>query len=151
MSSLYARTQIENFITTNLPTENLIDLTGEYDNVKDLVAKAGITGRDPWLGIQYVGSEEIPVTVDSNNSQGYYREVGVVYLHVVAVSQLGVAGVIIPRAEEIRKQFRGQRLGELVILGVSTPDFNDGATLRFEGGYTAAAVRIEYRRDFALS
>lgn len=42
MSSTYVRTQIENFIGTSLPSENLIDLTADYDDINDLVNDEGL-------------------------------------------------------------------------------------------------------------
>lgn len=150
MSSKYVRDQITSFITTNLPTETQVDLAGEFENLKDMLAHFSINPRDPWLGVQYVGEAEIPVTIDADNVHGKYRELGIVFLHIVEVAKLGVAANIINRAEEIRTQFRGQRIGDLVIQSVGVPNFSSGATLQFEGGYTSAAVTIEYRRDFNI-
>ena len=88
--------------------------------------------------------------MDSTNTQGYYREVGVVFLHIVSLASLGVADSIIDRAETIRSAFRGKRLGEIVILSVGVPNFQDGSTLQFDGGYSSATIDIDYRRDFAI-
>lgn len=150
MSSVYVRQQIETFIGTALPTENLVDLTGEFEDLRSLLARHSINANTPWLGIQYIGNEEIPIDVRGTNTRGKYREIGAVYLHVVGKSQVGIAATLLTRAETIRSAFRGQRIGTVLIEAVSPPNFDAGATLQFEGGWTAASVILSYQRDLDL-
>jgi len=150
MSSSYVRSQITTFIGTNLASENLIDLTGEYKDIDDVIADASLTYKDPWLGMQFVGSEDVPINVGANNSAGCYREVGVVLLHVVSQAKGSASTDIIARAETIRDAFRGQRINDIVVEEVTPPNFERGATLDFESGYIAATVMISYQRDLNL-
>lgn len=152
MSSSYVRDQVKAFITANLIAQepNIIDLTGEFESIRDLVARYGLSHGDNWLGLQFIGSEELPISVSSTNTKGCYREIGAIYLHIVAQAKLGVANGILARSEIIRNTFRGQRIGDIVIEGVTPPNFEDGATLEFDGGYTAASVILNYERDLNL-
>lgn len=149
MSSVYVRDQITNFITSN-SVEKVVDLTGEFGELRDMLSQAGVNGQDTWIGLQFVGSEEIPVDILSTNSKGKYRESGVIYLHIVDIARLGVHNAILPRAEALRSLFRGQRIGTILIEAVSPPNFGGGVTLSFSGGYTAALVQIDYQRDLDL-
>jgi hypothetical protein len=116
----------------------------------DMVIAAGITTNDPWLGLDFIGGEEIPITLASDNAQGKYRETGTIYFHVVDVAKLGVSGSILTRAETLRDLLRGRRIGQMIIESVSPPNFGGGATLSFEGGYMAAAFFVSFERDFEL-
>ena len=147
MSSLAVRTAIKSFITTNNPTENFIDLSGQYATIEELIADNGLTPDDPWLGLEFIGSDEQPITLAATNDEGKYRESGAIYFHVVDVAKLGVSDSILARAEAIRDTFRGQRIGDILIESVSPPNFGNGATLNFEGGYMAASFFVAYRTD----
>ena len=147
MSSKYVRDEIKSFIDAN-SAEPLIDLTGEFDNIKDLVIKAGLQRQDPWVGIQFIGSDEIPITVGSTNVQGKYRESGSIYIHVVDVAKLGAADAILNRSEALRDLLRGQRIGNRIVIESVTPtNFGEGATLSFEGGYTSGSFLVGYEYD----
>lgn len=150
MSSVYVRDEIADFITAELASETLVDLTGEFENLRDLLARHSINANTPWLGIQYIGNDEIPVDIRGTNTRGKYREIGALYLHVVAKTQVGVAQTLLTRAENIRNTFRGQRIGTILIESVAPPNFDAGATLQFEGGWTSASVIISYQRDLDL-
>jgi len=150
MSSLFFRDEIKDFFTTQIPTETLIDLTAEFDELEDLVESAGITVDDPWVGIQFLAYEEIPVDILSTNDTGKYRENGTILIHIVDVAKKGGYSDILIRAEAIRDKFRGRRIGPILIEAVSPPNFGQGITLSFEGGYTAAVVSIEYKFDKIL-
>lgn len=151
MSSSYIRQQIINFFTSTIVTEtHVIDLTGESETLGDLLARNGITHRDNWVGLQFVGNEEIPISVGATNTKGCYRELGTVYIHVVAPTKIGVASEILPRSELIRDAFRGQRLGDMWIDSVSPPNFGNGAAISFEGGFTGASILLDYRRDLNI-
>lgn len=149
MSSSSVRTNIKNFIESEFPTEILIDLTAEFDMLNDLLDRYDAKGRD-WVGIQFISSPEEPIGLTADNQQGMYLEEGVVYLHIVDVAYLGVASSILNRAESIRNKFRGQRIGDIVIEATSPPNFEAGATLQFEGGYTACSILISYSRRFSI-
>lgn len=150
MSSSYVRTQIKSFITANLASENQIDLTGEYRDIDIVIAGATLTYKDPWLGIQFIGSEDIPINVGANNVAGCYREVGVVMLHVVAMANSSSTASILSRSETIRNAFRGQRINDIIVESITPANFERGATLDFESGYIAATLLISYERDLNL-
>lgn len=151
MSSLYVRDEVINFLETELPTESVIDLTSEFLELEDVLNGKSLNHGDPWLGVQFVGSEEIPVGIGATNSRGKYRESGVIFLHVVDVAKLGVHSLILNRAEAIRNKLRGQRIGGTVVIeAVSPANFGEGITLSFSGGYTAAVVQVDYHRDLDL-
>lgn len=150
MSSIYVRSQITTFIGTDLAAENLIDLTGEYRDIDDVISGASLTYKDPWLGMQFVGSEDIPITVGSNNITGCYREVGIVMLHVVAQANSSATAAILARAVTIRNAFRGQRINDIIIESVSPVNFERGTTLDFESGYCSATIIVSYQRDLNL-
>lgn len=139
-------------MSTNLPAENYIDLTAKYDTIDDMISDEGLGVDDPWVGIQFIGATEIPQTISSNNTTGCYREEGSVFLHVVArVSVNGtLADDILARCETLRNLLRGSRINSIVIESVSPPNFELGATLDMEGGYTSASVIIDYYSDLNL-
>jgi hypothetical protein len=151
MSSKFVRDEIVSFLETEFPTESVIDLTGEFLELEDVLKGKSINHGDPWLGVQFLGSEEIPVDIGATNSRGKYRESGAIYLHVVDVARLGVHNAILNRAEVIRNRFRGRRIGQTILVeGVSPANFGEGITLSFSGGYTAAVIQIDYQRDLDL-
>lgn len=151
MSSKYVVDEIVSFIGTNIPSEtNVIDLSAEYDEIQDFRSKYGLGFKDVWLGIEFIGNDEEPIGLNATNSVGRYRETGSIYLHIVDIPSLAVAGKIRTRAETIRNAFRGTRIGDILIENVTPPNFQAGATLQFEGGYTSASVIINYQRDLNL-
>ena len=150
MSSAYVRTQVASFIAAQFPTDKWVDLTAEFRELADILAGASITRSTPWFAIQYVGSEEVPVDVGATNTRGTYREVGVIYIHVVDVAKIGTGAGILIRCETVRNKFRGQRLGNVVIEGVSPANFEAGGTLQFENGWTSASVLVSYHYDLNL-
>ena len=117
MSSSYIRTEIKSFIAANLATENVIDLTNQYDEVQDMLASHAppLTYTDHWLGIQFIGAEELPINVGADNTQGCYRELGATFLHVVAPATTTAYTDILARTETIRNAFRGQRINDIII------------------------------------
>jgi len=150
MSSSYVRTQMTTFITTNSSEANIVDLTAQYSTQQNMLDDAGIGRNDPWLGLQFIGSSEEPITLNSNNTTGKYREVGSVFLHVVERVKTTVADDILTRAEDLRTLLRGQRINDIIIESVSPPNFESGATLQFEGGYQSASIIVSYERDLNL-
>ncbi len=146
MSSKYVRDQIQAFMDAGL-TDTTLDISGQFDEIKSFLAKNGVGPRDPWYGLQYIPSEDIPITVGSNNSQGKYRELGAVFIHIVSVAKSDSAHDIVDRGELVRDLFRGQRIGSIIIEGVTPVNFEAAATLQFEGGYTSASIVLNYYRD----
>lgn len=149
MSSQFVRTQITNFLTTNAPTENLIDLTAQYETIDEIIDNEGLGVDDPWLGLQFIGSTEEPQTIIATNSTGCYRELGSIFLHVVARASQSATMVddILTRSEALRDLLRGRRINSIIVESVSPPNFEQGATLDLEGGYTSASVIVNYYRD----
>jgi len=151
MSSQTVRDLIKNYMAVEFPSESLIDLTEQYDYLEDMLRDNNVSMSDPWVGIQFLGGDEIPVDISANNTQGCYRESGTIWIHVVEMARLGPKTTLIPRADSIRSKFRGKRLGDMVIRSVSPPATGAGATLNFEGGYIAALIQITYDYDITAS
>lgn len=147
MSSTYVRTQIKNFIATELPTENLIDLTGKYQTIHQMLKDAGLTYKDPWLGIQFVGNDEVPWSVGSNNSSGCYRELGSVFLHIVEQTKATAIDEVLTRGTVLRNTLRGQRIGDIIVESVSPVNTETGATLDLEAGFLSGSIILNYYRD----
>ena len=148
MSSLAVRNLINAFIVSDLPLEKAVEVSAEFEYTQDFLDENGITYSDPWLGVQFVGSDEEPVDINASNINGKYRESGIIYLHVTEIAKIGPKTSLFLRCEEIRKKFRGKRLGDLVVKKVSPPNTGIGATLNFEGGWTAALIQVDYEYDF---
>lgn len=147
MSSLQTRTLVKQFIADNAPTETLIDLTSQYDEMDQVLADAGLANDAPWLGIEFIGDDEIPVELAATNDQGLYRETGSIVLHICAEARIGVGDSIIARGEVLRNLFRGERIGPIVVEGVTPVNTGPGATLEFEGGYVSGSFTISYYSD----
>lgn len=151
MSSKIVRQEINAWILANIPSEpNVIDLTAQYLNMSELLAKESIGRNDPWLGIQFIGAGEEPSTLYANNTNGCYRETGSVFLHVVDRAKDTVLDDLLTRIETIRNKLRGQRINDIVVQGVTPPNFESGATLQLEGGYQSASIIINFYRDLQL-
>ena len=150
MSSVYVRDQISQFLDDNFPGENVIDLTAEYDSIEKMLADAGLTYESKWLGIQYIGSDELPVSLVSNNTNGKYRETGSLFLHVVEPARAAAKDDILTRSEAVRNGFRGQRINDIAVEGVTPVNFESTATLQFEGGFTSGSVIVNYYYDRSL-
>ena len=148
MSSQYVRTEIKNFLSAQWPLEKWVDLTGEFSELPDMLDEASVGPSDPWVGIEFVGEDERPITVGSNNTQGKYRETGAIYIHVVDIAKLGVSANILTRAEAIRASLRGQKVGSVLIESVTPVSFGSGAALQFEGGYMSGSFILGYQCDF---
>jgi len=150
MSSAAVRTLILNFLDLNAPSESVVDLTSQFGEIKEFIADVGVQPDSPWLGVQFVGSDEIPVELAATNVQGKYRESGVIYIHVVDVARLGVGAALLTRGETLRKLFRGTRIGSIIIESVTPLNFDGGATLAFEGGYMSGSFLMSYISDLDL-
>jgi len=150
MSSSYVRSEIKTFLSANSAESDIIDLTAQYSSLTNMLSDNGVDRNDPWLGLQFIGSSEEPITLNSGNTVGKYREIGSVFLHVVERVKNSVADDILTRAEALRTLLRGQRINDIIIESVSPPNFESGATLQFEGGYQSASIIVSYERDLNL-
>jgi hypothetical protein len=150
MSSLFVRTQVKNFLAANAPTENVIDLTSLFQEVKELIEDNGLGAEDPWLGVQFIGDDEIPIGLYATNEVGKYRENGAIYFHVVSVAKLGNGDSLLTRGEALRNLLRGRRIGPVVIESVSPMNFDSGATLQFAGGWMSGSFICAYQMDLDL-
>lgn len=146
MSSIEVRQQIKSFIAAN-SSENVIDLTAEFEELRELLSENGLQPDAPWLGIEFIGDSELPVSLAATNDQGLYREIGSVVLHVCAEGRLGVGDSLLARGEILRNLFRGRRIGSVVVEGVTPMNFGPGATLEFEGGYVSGSITLSYYQD----
>lgn len=151
MSSSFVRTQILNYFASDITTEtNVLDVTAKFDFLLDFLNDNGVTAKDRWLGLQFVGAEEQPISVPANNSQGRYREFGSIFVHIVEVARSNSDVQLITRSENIRQKLRGLNLNGVRIESVSPPNFEFGATLNFDGGYTACAIIVNYEYDINI-
>lgn len=149
MSSSYVRTNIKSFLDAN-SAEDYVDLTSHYEELSQLLAEEGIQPDAPWLGISFIGGQEIPVSLPATNVQGLYRETGVVQFHAVAVAAINVRPGLENRLTALQNLFRGQRIGDIVVDDMLVMNFDSGATLEFEAGYMSGTFSINYHRDLNL-
>jgi hypothetical protein len=149
MSSSYVRTEFKNYISANIGSETLIDLSGEYREIKELLADESIASGEVWTGIEFIAGDEIPITIGSDNTKGKYRETGAVYLHIVGLARLGTSGnaATLARAEALRDKLRGKRLGSIFVESITPPQNNDGGTFNFGQGYSSISFLVEYMND----
>lgn len=147
MSSSYVRQKIVEFIQTKFPTEKIVDLSADYEELGDLLADEGVGLRQPWLGIQFVSNPEQGITVPAKNDTGKYRETGVILLHVVEASRLKVIDAILPRGEALQSGFRAQRIENVIVEAVSPLNTSAGATISFQKGYTSGTITVDYYCD----
>lgn len=146
MSSAFVRTKFKDFLTTNSSETEFIDLSVQYENVIDIVSSYDAV----WIGMEFFGDTEVPITVPATNDQGKYREIGSLYLHIVEPAKAGAADSILTRGEALRDILRGQRIESILIEEVTPLNFGSGATLQFEGGFTSASFLASYERDLDL-
>ena len=142
MSSITTRTEIKDYFTAN-SVETLVDISGEFRNFLELLKSNVITRNDDWVAIQFVGSTEEPISIQSK----CYREFGTVLIHVVAPIKIGGIDDILNRCETIRALYRGKRINDIVIESVSPPNTEVGTTLDFENTFTSATFILDYYRD----
>jgi hypothetical protein len=151
MSAIYVRDTIKQFIKDELPTEEfLVDFTAEYRELADILTENKITRKDKWLGIQFIGNNEEPITIAATNDTGRYREEGAAYIHIIDTASIGVGNRLLVRAEEIRNLFRGRRIDKIRVDRVTPPNFDAANTLQFEGGWTSCSVLVFYEYDLEL-
>lgn len=151
MSSNYVVTKINDLLNTEITATNvvgpLIDIDGTEFDMEEFRAQYGLGPRDPFLGIQYLPSIEIPQGLASDNDGGCYREDGVFLLHVVERVSDDHVQKIRNRGEVLINLFRGRKIEDIYIESTSTLNFDESATLNFENGYKAAGLTINFYRN----
>lgn len=152
MSSTYVRDQITTFLQAfpTAPDNDPIDLTAKAGSLKDYLARQSISVGNDWLGVQFVGSSEVPQTIPATNTVGKFQELGVILLHIVTKASDDAPSRIQPRAEALMNYFRAQRINDILIESMTPPNYESGATLQFEGGWTSATINISYDRELKL-
>lgn len=146
MSSLATRGYIKDFLE-DMSSEIVVDLTGHYEELRELLADSGVQPSGAWLGIEFIGDSELPISLAATNDQGLYRETGSIILHVVQEAKIGVGDSMLQRGEVLRNLFRGERIGPVVIEEVTPMRTGPGATLEFEGGYMSGSITLGYYMD----
>jgi hypothetical protein len=149
MSSAYVRTTIKTFLGTE-SSEDVVDLTAEFGELRELLSENSIQPDADWLGVQFIGSDETPIGLAATNDQGTYRETGAIFLHVVSAAKIGSGDAMLTRGEALRNIFRGSRIESILIESVTPMNFDNGGTLQFDGGYMSGSFIIAYQRDFSL-
>lgn len=150
MSSLSVRTAIKSFLTTNASGEKQVDLTSDFQDFKELLTDSGVSQDAPFLGLQFIGDDEIPIALAATNDQGKYRESGAIFFHVATVAKIGNGDSLLTRGEALRNLMRGRRIGSILIQSVTPMNFDSGATLAFEGGYMSGSFLASYIYDLDL-
>ena len=146
MSSSGVRTLITDFLAAE-SAEDVVDLTGQFSDLRAMLAAAGIQPDAPWLGLEFIGNGEDPVSLSATNDKGLYRESGLIQLHVCATAKIGAGAALISRGEILRNLFRGRRIGAIVVESVSPINTGPGATLEFEAGYVSGTISVAYHFD----
>ena len=146
MSSVAVRTLIRAFLESD-SAEEVVDMTGQYDDLRGILEQENVAADAPWLGLDFVGNSEEPISLTANNTTGLYREFGIIQLHVCAVAKIGVGAELEARGEVLRDLFRGRRIGGIVVEKVSPINTGPGATLEFEAGYVSGTISVEYYYD----
>ena len=153
MSSKIVRDTIKAYYAAEAPGSEipLVDLDGGYEDIHSLLQEAGVADSyTPWVGIQFIGNDEIPVTVAAVPGQGKFRETGAFFIHVVEVASSTVRDSIVSRAEALRTLFRGKNISGVRIQSVTPINFELGATLEFESGFIAGSFIADYEYDLDI-
>lgn len=148
MSSVYVRNQVKQYLAASAPTEKVIDISGAFDYLEDYLKENGITTHDtPWLGLEFIGDDEVPITIGSKG----FRETGAIVFNITEVASLGKADIILSRGEALRDLFRAKRLGFLVIDSVTPVNFGSSSLLDFIDGYMSGSFLASYYMDKNLT
>jgi len=142
MSGVLTRTEIKNYFGAN-SVETLIDISGEFREIKNLLTDEVIADTDNWVAIQFVGNAEEMISIP----KGCYREFGTISFHVVAPIAIGAIDGILTRCETIRSLYRGKRINDIIIESVSPPNTEIGTTIDFESNFMSASFFVDYYRD----
>ena len=147
MSSSYVRSTIKSYFTTTFPSKVLVDFTAEERDMVEILRQYSLTRTSQWYGIQFIGSDEEPVSSTSTSTRGQYRETGSLFFHIIVPSGVNAATNIIANVETIRDAFRGRRISDIVIQSVTPVNTEEGSTLQFESGFTSGSFIVNYYYD----
>lgn len=163
MSSVAVRNAINDFVQDFLGDpevdgEVLIDLTARYEEIHDLIDSVNTVGEekiltmdDPWTGIEFIGYDEIPVSLGSGNRGAVYRETGAFQIHIVDLAKIGCGATILSRAEALRDELRGKNISGVRIESMTPVSFDSPGTLQFGGGFATGSFLVAYEYDRNLS
>lgn len=149
MSSTTVRTLVTAFLAAEAPSETVIDLSTQFGELREVLAEHNLQPDAPWLGLEFIGDDELPVSLAATNEIGLYRETGSIILHVCTEAKIGAGQSMLARAEALRNLFRGRRISSIVIESVTPVNFGPGATLEFEGGYVSGSITMSYHNDLS--
>lgn len=150
MSSEYVRDEILTFLQTSFPGDKIVDISGEVEIQQKWLIKQGISHKDPFIGVDYVGAIENTVSVTSSNATGKYRELGGVFIYFNRPYKTTSKAQVLSQATTYVNLLRGSRIGSLddiLIDQISLPNFNSGGNLQLEDGYISVTIRVGYQRD----
>ncbi len=144
--SQYARTQIISHLEAN-SDEDFIDLTAAHQELKELLADNNLQPDAPFVGLEFLGGDIIPVSLAATDKTGLYREIGSLEIHICQQAAMGAGQKILTRGEALQKLFFGRRLGDVVIDEVRQISTAEGSTLNFDGGYVSGTFQVGFYRD----
>ena len=148
MSKQAVRDTIFDFLADE-SNESVVDFTAQFGDVKDMISEAGVQPESPWLGVDFASDPAEPVSLTANNTQGLYREFGIIFLHVCTVGRIGAGNELLSRAEALINLFEGRRINDVVINTVGSLQTGPGQTLEFEGGYVSGTITLGYQFDYS--
>lgn len=146
MSSATVRSTVKSFIES-ASSEKFVDLTARFEMVSALLESEGIGMDDDWVGIEFIGHDEVPITIPATNSTGKYRETGGIFFHVVTRAKIASGNSILTRGEALRDSLRGQNISGIRVDSVSPLNFGQGAALHFEDGWMSGSFILSYEFD----
>lgn len=147
MSSVAVRTAIKAFLTTNAPSETVVDLTSQFQDLRELLTDYSVAADAPWLGLQFIGGNSIPISLAATNDQGCYRESGVIVFHFCTIARLGNGDALLTRGENLINLLEGRNIEGIIVEEMTLMNFDAGATLQFEGGYVSGSFQLSYIYD----
>lgn len=146
MSSKYVRDTIKAYIATVAPSYKVVDMTGEYREVKELLADKVIASGEVWIGIDFLKGQVIPITIGTNNTHGKYRETAGFNVQVNGIAKPGGADDAITLAQSIIDSIQVTRPGGIWIDSHETPADN-GSGFNFEQGFITIDFTMRYIYD----
>jgi len=149
MSSTAVRTIVKAFLASEASTETVVDLSTQFFELREVLAEQGLQPDAPWLGLEFLGDDELPVSLSATNDIGLYRETGSIVLHICTEAKIGAGDSMLSRAEALRNLFRGRNINGIVIESVTPVNFGPGSTLEFEGGYVSGTITIGFHNDLS--
>jgi hypothetical protein len=138
MSSLPVRTEVTDWLNKNYLATPWFDLSFHWD-----IDEISEDQRAPFMLVQFASPGE---TLSSLGPDNCWREDGILMFHICGpVGGDNMKLLII--AENMRKAFRGKRLGVTVIESVSPPTNAAGASIKFDGNWVGFTMSSSYTAD----